>query len=155
MSNIFLSSSFVYLASEQAGCVDEDGNVLNDSCDKRVYGMTPAGLIANIAVFSGLLSAFLMPLAGAAVDYTNHRRTIGISVAAIMMLIQAVQIATLPSTWFVMAVLQAVAAFVYQMQVLATYAYLPTICRSVGEATMTNCKYLCIDGYKVSFRFLV
>jgi UMF1 family MFS transporter len=137
MSNIFLATAFIYLASEQAGCLDEEGEVL-DSCDERVHGQSPTALIANIAVFSGLLSAFFMPFAGAAVDYTPYRRRIGAAVAALMMCIQAAQIATISSTWFAMAILQAINGFLYQVQILSSYAYLPEICLDVGESTMVQ-----------------
>ena len=140
MSNIFLSTSLIYLASEQAGCLDAEDLVVED-CQTRVYGMLPTALIANIAVVSSLLSAFLMPLAGAAMDYTPHRRKIGIYVTALMILIQAIQIGTLQKTWFAMSVLQGIAGFLYQAQVIATFAYLPVIARAVGQATMTHCEY--------------
>ena len=140
MSNVFLSSSLIYLASDAAGCVDENSKVV-DNCESSVYGMRPAALIANIAIFSGVLSALLMPFAGALVDYTPYRRRIGIVVASLMILIQAVQIGTVSQTWFAMSVLQGIAGFLYQVQVLATYAYLPEIARAVGESTMTHCKH--------------
>jgi MFS-type transporter involved in bile tolerance (Atg22 family) len=139
MSNIFLSTSLIYLANDDAGCLDDEDEVI-DNCDARVYGQSPAALVANIAVFSGLLSALLMPLVGAMVDYTPHRRNIGVWVAALIILIQAVQIATLPATWFAMAILQGIAGFLYQMQVLATYAYLPDIAREVGATIMVSCE---------------
>lgn len=37
-----------------------------------------------------------------------------------------------------MAILQAIAGFIYQVEVLATYAYLPEIARAVGEKIMTQ-----------------
>lgn len=37
-----------------------------------------------------------------------------------------------------MAVLQAFVGFIYQVEVLATYAYLPEIARAVGETIMTQ-----------------
>ena len=140
MSNIFLSTSLIFLASEAAGCLDDEGKVA-DTCTTSVYGMLPAALITNIAIVSGLLSAFFMPLAGAMVDYTPYRRALGITVATLMILIQAIQIGTVSQTWFAMAILQGIAGFLYQVQVLTVYAYLPEIARAVGQTTMTNCKY--------------
>lgn len=137
MSNIFLSTAFIYLASEESGCVDDEGAVMED-CDGQVYGFKPASLIANIAVISGLLSAFLMPVTGAIVDYTPHRRNAGIIAAVLIAIIQGVQIALFSNTWFPMMILQAIAGFLYQVEVLSTYAYLPDIARIVGEKTMTR-----------------
>jgi MFS-type transporter involved in bile tolerance (Atg22 family) len=138
MSNIFLSTAFIQLASEQAGCVRHPG--VKETCDNRVYGMKPASLVANIAVITGVLSALFMPIAGAMIDCTNHRRTFGILTVTLMTLIQGVQIFTTEATWFPMLVLQALSGFIYQVQVLCIYAYLPEIAREVGQTTMTNCK---------------
>lgn len=91
MSNIFLSTSLIYLATEEAGCIDENGVAIPD-CDNTVRGFQPASLIANIAVISGLLSAFFMPFIGAIVDYTPYRRAMGIIAALIMILVQGVQV---------------------------------------------------------------
>jgi len=137
MSNIFLSTSFIYLASEQAGCVDDQGTVV-DKCSTNVYGFSPTSLITNIAVISGLLSAIFMPIIGAMVDYTRHRKSVGVSAAAAMTLIQAIQIGTVEQTWFAMALLQAFSGFLYQVEVLATFSYLPDIARIVGEVAMTK-----------------
>ena len=140
MSHIFLSTSLIFLASEAAGCLDDEGKVA-DTCTNNVNGMLPAALVTNIAIVSGLLAAFLMPLAGAMIDYTAHRRAVGITVAVLMISIQAILIGTVSQTWFAMAILQGFAGFLYQVQVLAIYAYLPEIARAVGQSTMTNCEY--------------
>jgi len=119
MSNIFLSKSLLYLAEQEAGCsVYEapsstvDAGQQNSTapealeCEQynQVHGMAPSALITNIAVISGLLAAFFMPFFGAIVDFTPHRRMCGIAAAALMTLIQAVQIGTTEKTWFGMAV---------------------------------------------------
>jgi MFS-type transporter involved in bile tolerance (Atg22 family) len=139
MSNIFLSASFLFLSAEEAGCLNEEGDEILDSCDGEVHGMRPASFVSNIAVVSGVLSALFMPVFGAMIDYTDHRRTVGALSAFLMMLIQATQIGTVSATWFPMAILQAFAGFLFQIQVLAALAYLPDIARLVGQGTMTKC----------------
>ena len=148
MSNIFLSSAFIYLAAEQADCLvpkedDSDGLEVMEDCPNRVYGFKPTSLVSTIAVISGLLAAFLMPLIGAVVDFTPHRRLVGIVSAATMVAIQAVQAGTVSATWFPMAILQAIVGFIYQIQVLAVYAYLPEMARDVGEKRTRNCTFCC------------
>jgi MFS-type transporter involved in bile tolerance (Atg22 family) len=143
MSNIVLATSLIELASEQAGCsMDDDA-----TCDNKVYGFSPTSLISNIAVISFLLSALFMPMIGAIVDYTPYRRATGIVAALLMGCIQAAQIGTVSSTWFAMALLQALAGFIYQVEVVATYAYLPDISRTVGQDKMTtySSKFLLIQ----------
>jgi len=135
MSNLLLSSALLQLANEAAGC-DEITETETVSC--KIYGFRPSSLISNIAIIAGLMSAFTMPIIGAMIDYSSHRRNIGIFSAGLMILIQAIQIGIGGSTWFAMALLQAIAAFIYQVQILATYAYLPDISGIVGEKSMTN-----------------
>ena len=149
MSNIFLSTALIYLASETVGCTEEvlneDNNTTSwkvvEDCDEKVYGaFKPAALITNIAVISGVLSALFMPVIGAIVDYTPHRWTVGTISALLIILVQAIQIGTGSQTWFAMSILQALTGFFYQVQVLATYAYLPDISSAVGQKRMTSCK---------------
>jgi len=137
MSNVFLSTAFIYYASKEAGCLDENDESIED-CNNKVHGFAPAALVTNIAVISGLLSAFLMPLIGAIVDYTRYRRITGIGTSILIILIQATQIVLFESTWYYMLILQAIAGFLYQVLVLVCYAYLPDMARAVGQTTMTK-----------------
>ncbi len=139
MSNIFLSTSFVYLAREKAGCIDEE-NVVIEDCDGKAYGFQPASFVSNIAVIASVLSALFMPLIGAMIDYTDHRKTLGVVVSLLIMMIQIAQIGTVSKTWLVMAILQAISGFLYQAMVLAVFAYLPDMSYNLGEERMTKCE---------------
>lgn len=134
MSNIFLSTAFISLASDSAGCpTDTDA----DECENKVYGFRPSSLITMIAVVSGVLSACLLPVIGAVMDYTPHRRKVGICSALFLTAVQGLQIWLDESTWFPMAIFQALNAFVYMVQVMTVYAYLPDIGRATGPKRMT------------------
>jgi len=137
MSNIFMSTSLIYLSHEAANCVTPE-ETLMEQCQTKVYGFLPSSLIPNIAVITGVAAALFMPFIGAVVDYTPYRRATGIASALLIGLIQAAQIYTVSETWFPMAMLQAIAGFVYQVQVLASYAYLPDIASDVKQDVMTN-----------------
>mmetsp|Transcript_14349 Transcript_14349/g.23229 ORF Transcript_14349/g.23229 Transcript_14349/m.23229 type:complete len:543 (+) Transcript_14349:110-1738(+) len=136
MSNIFLASSLIHLACDEAGGLDPESG----TCDSQVSvrGMKPSSLITNIAVISGLLGAFFMPVFGAIVDFTPHRKLTGIVSVIVLTLIQAVQIGTTQKTWFPMAILQAVAGFIFQIQIVAIYSYLPEMARHVGQDHMNS-----------------
>jgi UMF1 family MFS transporter len=137
MSNIFLATSLIYLAAEEAGCLTESDSY-DDDCENKVHGFKPSSLIANISIIAGLLSAFCMPVVGAIIDFTPRRKFVGVAAAVIITTIQAIQIYTVSSTWYAMAMLQALAAFMYQAEIISTYAYLPDISRTVGEKAMTG-----------------
>jgi MFS-type transporter involved in bile tolerance (Atg22 family) len=132
MSNVFLSTSLITLAERSVGCID------GEQCSGEVYGFRPSSLITIIATISGVLSALLLPFIGAIVDYTKHRKLLGVIVAFVLISVQAIQIGTVEATWFPMAILQALNGFFYQALTLAAYAYLPEIKRAVGEETMTK-----------------
>jgi hypothetical protein len=87
---------------------------------------------------SGLMSAFLLPIIGAVVDYTKHRKLLGKIVATLLITVQAIQVGTVQATWFPMAILQAINGFFYQALALVMYAYLPEIQRIVGQEKMLS-----------------
>jgi len=141
IANLMLNQSLLWLASNEAGCFeDSDGDGEPDielgACDKRVYGMLPSSFIANIATFSGIGAALLLPLTGAYIDFTPHRKRWGIWSAAIMTLIQFTQIFTIQKTWLAMLVLQIFAIISYQVQNMLAFSYEPEIFRDVGEEAM-------------------
>jgi UMF1 family MFS transporter len=136
MANIFLSTSLIYLASEAAGCHKvnpKDGAVVIFECNRRIYGLTPSSLITTMAAISSVVSACFMPFLGVIIDSTRHRRTVGIVSASLLVMIQAVLIYTVRSTWFGMAIFLAGASCVYHIQVLTTISYQPEVADSIGE----------------------
>jgi len=139
MSNIFIQNSLLFLATNAASCWDDGASEENEStCTKKVFGMVPSTLLTNIVTVAGLLSAFLMPICGAIVDFTPHRRLVGIFASVILTLIQGIQIYTVESTWFIMGFLQAIAVVLYQFIIVASISYLPGIARKVQQTTMNK-----------------
>lgn len=157
MSNIILSASLLYLAAEEAGCLDEETEEIIDDCDNRINGFRPAALIANVAVATGLLAAFLMPVIGAVIDYSSHRRTLGIVTAALLVVMQGAQIGTVSSTWLIMSILQAIVGFVYEVSFMIYASYLPEMSRELGDkvfVTVNKNHFLCLFGGEVSYLFI-
>lgn len=141
-----VNAALLELASAAAGCptdselqkMETDGLIedANDyECTGKVYGQNPLSLISNIAVVTGLLSAFFMPIIGVICDFTHYRRFVGIAVTLIFAIIQAVQIGIGTGTWFAMAILQSIAGFLFSVIIMTTLAYLPEICEVVGYET--------------------
>jgi MFS-type transporter involved in bile tolerance (Atg22 family) len=153
MSNIFLSTAFITLGQRSLGCKDDD-----EICDGEVFGFKPGSLITLVATVTGLMAAFLLPLIGAVVDYTNHRKKLGAIFAIVSLLIQAAQVFTYEANWFFMLILQAVNGFNYQALAVAAYAYLQEIKRDVGEEKLVNYAsryYVCMFGIEATFLVIV
>jgi len=139
MSNFFLATALIRLASDDAGCdFFDDDEVERPECTNTIYGFRPSSLIPNIAVITGILSAFFMPIIGAVVDFTPHRRYLGITASVFIVAVQAIQIGVGAETWLAMAILQALNGFVYQILVLVCYSYLPDMSGIVGEEKMNT-----------------
>lgn len=117
MSSIFLGPALLKLASEAAGCSN------GQDCINRIYGMKPSSLISNIAIFSNILVAVLMPLFGALVDHTPHRKKVGIYSAFFLTMVKGIETMISRKTWFAIACLQVVSYLLFNMHITATYAY--------------------------------
>jgi len=135
---IFLSPAYLFLASEQAGCVDEETREIIEDCSTRVYGFLPSSILTNIVMIGGIVSAILMPLVGAMIDYTAYRRRIGITACVFIVAIQIIQIGTVSSTWFPMAIIASFQEFFNEVLFCSYMAYMPEMARSVGENTMAK-----------------
>jgi MFS-type transporter involved in bile tolerance (Atg22 family) len=137
MSNVHLSNAFLYLACKEGGGFGEGENSLR--CvdpDVRVRGMKPASFVSNILIAASVLSAIMMPPTGAIIDFTPHRRWVGVVTAVLLAVISGVQIATVEETWFAMAILQAIIFMIYQLQLMTLFAYFPEIAGDYGSEKM-------------------
>jgi len=155
MSNIFLANALILLAKMDIGCDVEEAEAV---CEGKVYGFKPSSLITLIATVTGVLSSFLLPFLGALVDYTKYRHTVGVVSSTTLVVIQAIQIGTVESTWFPMAILQAINGFVYQVVSLCQYSYLPEVQRQVDAKTMTwytSLFYIVQFGHQALFAVLI
>jgi len=138
MSNVYLANSMIHLACKQAGGFEIEGREQCTNYSLEVYGMKPATLISNIAVIASVLTALLMPVFGAIIDFTPHRRMVGVGTSIFLVVISGIQIGTTENTWFAMAVLQAIIFMIYQIQMLAIFAYFPEINSEVGPKKMNE-----------------
>ncbi len=93
MSNVYLGNSMILLACKAAGGANDEGTQCVNP-NTSIYGMRPAALISNVALVASLLAAFVMPPMGAIVDFTPHRKLVGIILAVLLAVISAIQIAT-------------------------------------------------------------
>jgi hypothetical protein len=84
----FLATALIKIAKDEAGCQIEKlpGETKLPDCNEKVYGLKPSSLLSTFATVLGLVAAISMPLVGAIVDYTPHRRGLGRLMASIFCL---------------------------------------------------------------------
>eukprot|EP00587_Corethron_hystrix_P016831 CAMPEP_0113329854 /NCGR_PEP_ID=MMETSP0010_2-20120614/21197_1 /TAXON_ID=216773 ORGANISM="Corethron hystrix, Strain 308" /NCGR_SAMPLE_ID=MMETSP0010_2 /ASSEMBLY_ACC=CAM_ASM_000155 /LENGTH=150 /DNA_ID=CAMNT_0000192121 /DNA_START=77 /DNA_END=526 /DNA_ORIENTATION=- /assembly_acc=CAM_ASM_000155 len=92
-SNVYLGAAIVEMAMVEAGC---DGQ---GQCDKQIFGFKATSILTNLQLYVGLISAIFMPFVGAIVDNTRFRWHVGAITAAIMVCINAFQIAVWSKLW--------------------------------------------------------
>jgi len=101
MSNVYLANSMIHLACKQAGGFEIEGREQCTNYSLEVYGMKPATLISNIAVIASVLTALLMPVFGAIIDFTPHRRMVGVGTSIFLVVISGIQIGTTEVCFFI------------------------------------------------------
>lgn len=126
---VFLSTAIINLAKKEAGCVIEvpEGEVRAPECNAKVYGLKPSSLLTTYGTIVGLISAFCLPVVGAVVDYTPHRKVVGLVSGIIQMSFIFSQIFINESNWFLMTILQVFSAFTGWIHTLVVFAYLPEL----------------------------
>lgn len=130
MSTLFLGPALLVLAKEaaaasavQSGQSNREEGIDENNDEGRVYGMRPTSLLTNIGIFSNLFSILLLPLFGAIVDHTPHRKAVGQFSAILLSLIKGLEDFVSRSTWFLVAFLQVVNFVLYNAHLCAVYAY--------------------------------
>jgi len=128
----FLFSALLRLAKQEAGCATDPppGSNKVPDCDGRVYGIRPNSLLTTFTILVGVISAVLLPFMGAVVDFTKQRLLVGKVTSAILCILLLPSLALSSETWFAIALLQLVVAFVGWAQTMITYAYLPELTKS-------------------------
>jgi len=119
---VFLGTALLGLASEAAGCTYDEEN-----CRKKIHGLTPSSLLTAMITISGFLGALVMPIVGAIVDHTRHRKTVAVWTGVFLVVINSVQICVSEQTWFAVAILQTIGPVVFLVHLVVVYAYLPDL----------------------------
>jgi MFS-type transporter involved in bile tolerance (Atg22 family) len=127
-ASVFLGPALLELATNEAGeqCVGSSGdNEAYVACLKgaRIHGFLPSSLLSNIATVAGLASLVVLPLFGAIVDHTPHRRAVGVASAYGLVFIKMVEVAISSSTWLAVACLQVMSSILYNLHIVVAYAY--------------------------------
>ena len=125
----FLGTALLKLAKQEAGCETEPSPETGTvpECEGRVYGIRPSSLLTTYTIVVGLVSAALLPLMGAIVDYTAHRRWVARVTSVTLCVLMVPQLFVNERTWIAVACLQIAVAFAGWAQTMVSHAYLPEL----------------------------
>jgi len=122
----YIGPALIALAAQDAGC----GTTPVKLCKATVGGgILPSSLLTLSSTVVGVIAAILMPVFGAIVDHTRHRKTVGIVSAFVLVLVTGLMIAISidPNNWLFIFVLDAIQNFGLLVHATATFAYLPDL----------------------------
>jgi MFS transporter, UMF1 family len=115
------------LAKLEAGCSIDDIDDIDKPCEGKVYGIRPSSLLTTILTIVGVVSATLLPVLGAMVDSTPHRRLLGRILAATLCVLLIPTIFVNANNWFAISIIFILLSFVAWCQAMINYAYLPEL----------------------------
>jgi MFS transporter, UMF1 family len=136
----FIGPVILSLAQHQVRkeCTEEVATADFSECEAngRVYGFKPTSLLSNIMVVAGVVGAVLLPIIGAIVDHTPHRKQVAAIAALLLTLSMGLELIIGENTWFAVACLQVVASITYLVLTTAAYAYSSELSDDPDEQTI-------------------
>lgn len=168
ISNIFLGYAILKYAAKAAGCEEvrnlrpsrkwgesamlrPRAQVGKEICGKRLPGGLRASSLLTVMLTVGYVAvALCLPLVGALVDSTPHRRRVGLYTSYVLIAIQALEMGISEATWEAMAALQVAAQVAYLLHLVPHFAYIPELTRDETDLASIQATALG-SGYGASF----
>lgn len=101
----YVGSAIVRLAAQDAGCASPF------NCSSTVYGIKPSSLLTTTSAITGVMAALFMPVFGAVVDHTRHRKLVGVISGFMAVGAVGAQISISEKTWFFVLCMDVVGGF--------------------------------------------
>ena len=121
----FVGSAIIRLAAADVGCTAPN------TCQVPVRGgrLKPSSLLTASSTIVGIFGAIVMPLLGAIVDHTKHRKLLGVASGFVVVLVTGLQtmISVEPNNWLYILVLDSIGTFGLAVHTTAVFAYLPDL----------------------------
>ena len=137
LSLLFLSGAITMLASKEVGCWQDGSVVQGAECKGRVFFglLQPTSMLTAMATVGGLVNALLMPVVGAAVDFTPFRWHVRAGSSVVLVLTNCAQASVSAETWMAVSVLQCtLGAASYMTNAVCTLAYMPELKTNIRES---------------------
>jgi MFS-type transporter involved in bile tolerance (Atg22 family) len=117
----YVGSAILFMATASAGCQNAN------QCS--VGGLKPSSLLTLTSSVTGVVAAVLMPIIGAVIDHTRHRKLVASASAFLVVLLTGLQLAISASTlnWLYILILDALQTFCLLVHAASVFAYLPEL----------------------------
>ena len=119
----FVGSAMIRVAAIKAG----------GTTTGTIYGMQPSSVLTVASLVVNVSAGITMPLVGALVDHTEHRKIMGTVSAFIMTLAVAVQTGISVDSWLTVWIFEIIGGYFLIMHQVCTMAYLPDLTHEVPE----------------------
>ncbi|EEC50464.1 predicted protein [Phaeodactylum tricornutum CCAP 1055/1] len=126
----YVGQAILRLATQDAGCLNPR------TCTNTVYGLKPSSLLTATTSIVGVVAAFLMPIVGAVVDHTTHRRLLGLVSGMAAVVLAGIQISVNANNWFFILCVDGALSFSLLVHTTAVFAYLPDL--SLDENVLSH-----------------
>lgn len=127
----FVGSAMMRLAAAQAG-----------GRNKSVYGIEASSILAVGSLIVGIAAGITMPLVGAIVDHTDHRKAMGSVSALIVVLSVGLQVMLSAETWFACFIFEVIGGYALIMHQVCTMAYLPDLTHDYTEMAHYTSRFM-------------
>jgi MFS transporter, UMF1 family len=141
----YVGNAILRLAIKEAGGIN---NVVRGL-------LKPSSLLTATSSIAGIIVALVMPVFGAIVDHTQHRRMVGTVSGIVSVALIGIQISISleRNNWFFILIIDAIQSIAFLVHNAAVFAYLPDL--SMNEDVMSHySSRLNIRQYAVSFLYV-
>ena len=137
VSTVFMGPALLKLAAESPA----------SAATATLMGMKPAAVLTNISAATGILTGLSMPVVGAVMDHTPHRRAVGTHTAWSMVLLGLVQLLWIDRfSWPLVAVAQVLGMVICNVHAVTAFAYNADLSPDPQEQSRYNGFYQIMVG---------
>lgn len=153
---VFVGTALLNLAKQAAGCETEipEGETSLPECNGKVYGIRPSSLLTTYSTVVGLVSSALLPLVGSFIDHSKYRREAGQITALVLCMLLIPLIFVAEETWFALAIILLIVAFLGWIHTSVAFAYLPELAEDETELVKLTASFTIIQ-YASTVIFLI
>ena len=149
---VFVGTALLNLAKKAAEI--PEGETSLPECNGKVYGIRPSSLLTTYSTVVGLVSSALLPLVGSFIDHSKYRREAGQITALALCILLVPLIFVAEETWFALAIILLIVAFLGWIHTSVAFAYLPELTDDETELVKLTASFTIIQ-YASTVIFLI